>query len=71
MDLVKNIKNSTSNTFEVIVSLVVLVIFDGRGVTYEKRSQQSSAATSSSASSNVYTAQLYGIIALESRQEGV
>ena len=59
MDLVKNINNSLSNTLEVIVLLVVLVFLDGKGVAYEKRSQKSSAATSSSASSNVYTAQLY------------
>ena len=59
MDLVKNINNSLSNTLEVIVLLVVLVFLDGKGVAYEKRSQKSSAATSSSASLNVYTAQLY------------
>ena len=59
MDLVKNINNSLSNTLKVIVPLVVLVFFDGRGVANEERSQKSSAATSSSASSNVYTAQLY------------
>ena len=59
MDLVKNINNSIYNTLEVIVSLVVLVFFDGRGVAYVKRTQKSSPATSSSASSNVYTAQLY------------
>ena len=61
MELVKNISNSLCNTLEVKVPLVFLVFFDGRGVAYEKRSQKSSAATSSSASSNVYTAQLYGV----------
>ena len=44
MDSVKNINNSQSNTLEVIVPLVVLVFFDGRGVAYEKRSQKSSEA---------------------------